>query len=770
MKCDPVNNFDTFNNSVRGYYVITFFTMNTISNLFVLTTIMTVTAAIGCPKDCSCHSQTLRCQGNILKVAIPTDTKEVYLTGFQPDPKTSLSKVHATWESVLKLQISLIFPSKIMYLADRCFEGLLNLTYLGIHGLYPKEPTGDFFLQSDTFYGLNNVKTLDLSGNPFLLMREVIKSLNTSNIMPALNTIILKDVQTFHHLPVYRTESNNFLKALHPRPIKELSMDGTNFEIDFTYMHNLCKTLEKVSMENAYITALYGAEYFVCPSLKELDFTNASVPFLQYMLKIKIQPNPSFVSIFNRYASFVFNVETLNINNFLLPTPAPLSFDNGLIYNVTGINMKVKYLHFRKNYLKKFNVSFQNMPFPPGTEIDVSDNNIEYIHLQSLSPGNNIRKIDLSSNRLHEMESNYPIEFANFLRFFTGLEEISLASNNLDSLPRNLFIGNTFLKTVNVSSNMLHFISFGLHSLSNLQYLDASNNVIRKLIEHQTREIEKHALNYGTLRRNSSFILDISGNSFDCDCRNLQFVRWIGQTSFIGGSGNGYICTYDGKQYDMKTDAFENVTKECKLKLLKRNLTIGICISFLLTISVVTCVTLWHRYRKKQNKIKAFLKQLRKKDEDHFLAFLSYCSEDTDFVLSEVSQKLNNEICAKTKKRAEYICIGDKHFRPGFPVITEVMLKMENSAVAIFVISQTFCNKSWCHIEIKEAMDLQKPIILIFKESVNENDMPKLVNRLFRQNTRCKFIRDTNGHWSLQPSWSILVTSLIELAAGNSKT
>nr|UTM63744.1 sP-TLR6 [Cyclina sinensis] len=732
---------------------------------FVLTALIGMAKSASCPRDCICKSNTISCQGNLLKKAIPDGITKARLTSFLPEPKETLSKVHESWASVETLEIDLEFPGSVNYLADKSFRGLRNLTYLGIHGIVPKNPPLDFFFNSETFYELDNLETLDLSGNTFLYLTEVTKSLSTEDTLPKLKTINLINIQSLTHKPIYRAETSAFLESLHSRKIKQLILDGAEFEIDFSYMRNLCKSVEVISMKHSRVFGLHKADFFACASLKELDLTNASVPFLQFLLRHPIQPFLNFVNIFNRYESFLFSVEKLSLDNFLPPDPKPLSFDKGFVFDAGGINLRVKYLNFRNNFLQNLNVSFRHMPFPKGTEIDVSGNNIEFIHTRSVDPGTGLRKINLESNKLYKMRKEYPGEFAVFLHVFTDLEDINLSYNKLTSLPRNTFSKNLCLKSINLSGNLINILSFDIKSLSNLQLLDLSENGFTGLSKREMTDLEKHVHNFSA----SNFVLNIRRNNFTCQCDRLSFIVWFKDSTFVSGEQKQYFCKYDDNLYDLKGDALEQIENECKLKLLKRNLVIGLSFCFCLIILTVLLIISFLRYRKKQNKIKTYLGYLRSKDESHFLAFLSYASEDTEFVMSQLANKLNDSVCIRTKRKAEYICIGDKHFRPGFPVITEIMCKMENSAVAVFVISQTFCDKSWCHIEAKEAMDLQKPVVLIFKEKIDETQMPDVVRKLFRLNTRCRFVQEPNGNWTLQPSFDVLTTSLIELAVGTEK-
>ena len=105
------------------------------------------------------------------------------------------------------------------------------------------------------------------------------------------------------------------------------------------------------------------------------------------------------------------------------------------------------------------------MSFPANTEIDVSFNGLKYIHPRSVYPGTNITKLDLSNNRLSEMESQSPHEYSIFLHIFADLEILNLSANSIRVIPWNMFQFNTKLETLELSGNQLTTISFNLNTV-----------------------------------------------------------------------------------------------------------------------------------------------------------------------------------------------------------------------------------------------------------------------------------------------------------------
>ena len=60
-------------------------------------------------------------------------------------------------------------------------------------------------------------------------------------------------------------------------------------------------------------------------------------------------------------------------------------------------------------------------------------------------------------------------------------------------------------------------------------------------------------------------------------------------------------------------------------------------------------------------------------------------------------------------------------------------------------------------MEVKEAYEQQKPILLIFTEHVEEDLMSQFLLNIYRRYTRAKFTR-RDYQYVLEPSWNCFVT------------
>ena len=84
------------------------------------------------------------------------------------------------------------------------------------------------------------------------------------------------------------------------------------------------------------------------------------------------------------------------------------------------------------------------------------------------------------------------------------------------------------------------------------------------------------------------------------------------------------------------------------------------------------------------------------------------------------------------------ICIGDRYFRPGHSLFTEIARCLENCAIVVAVMSKNYCRSFYCKLEIEQARIMGKSVIMIFIEDVEETEMSEVMKEVFRNFTRVK--------------------------------
>ncbi|KAH3887630.1 hypothetical protein DPMN_011648 [Dreissena polymorpha] len=102
------------------------------------------------------------------------------------------------------------------------------------------------------------------------------------------------------------------------------------------------------------------------------------------------------------------------------------------------------------------------------------------------------------------------------------------------------------------------------------------------------------------------------------------------------------------------------------------------------------------------------------------------------------------------------MCIGE-----------EIIRCIEDSAVIILAVSKHFYQKEWCRKEVQETYDQNKPIVLLFLEKVEPDEMGKVLLKLFSRYAHASWIPDSNGG-HIEPDWSILCDALLDLTVNKS--
>ena len=108
------------------------------------------------------------------------------------------------------------------------------------------------------------------------------------------------------------------------------------------------------------------------------------------------------------------------------------------------------------------------------------------------------------------------------------------------------------------------------------------------------------------------------------------------------------------------------------------------------------------------------------------------------------------------------MCFADKHFIPGQTIFADMIMCLQDSSVFLAVVSTRFCASNYCKFEIEQARVMQKPIILIYTEHVEENQMDPVTREIFNNFSRIKCVYE-NGKHIVQPGWKEICDSIIQL-------
>ena len=110
----------------------------------------------------------------------------------------------------------------------------------------------------------------------------------------------------------------------------------------------------------------------------------------------------------------------------------------------------------------------------------------------------------------------------------------------------------------------------------------------------------------------------------------------------------------------------------------------------------------------------------------------------------------------------DLVATGDRLFRLGRSIFAEIIQCLEESAAVVVVLSKNYCNSEYCQLEIEQARLMRKPIVIIMKEIVRENEMKAVIKEVFNNFTRATFRFDGEA-LKLQQDWEYISQCILQL-------
>ena len=516
----------------------------------------------------------------------------------------------------------------------------IEILKLGLSGLH--------HLSVNAFYGLTNTRTLDLTNCVYLEISQLTPSLSLYANLPKLKTLILSN---FGHQSAYGTNqiSQNFLDIAAHRNITNIDLSFSTFAFDINVSFTgLCKCLEKFNLENArLINKVFLNFPSACDSLRVINLSGMSFPSLPVFVG-NITVWPGVYPINQNWMKALNRVSILYINN-LIPKENYI-----FLYNVTPniqIENSFSELHISGYSAPVFEVKFKINP-DRIEYFDISKNKIERLSPDLLANLEHLKRIDLSNNRL-AVSKQFQDTFSKLFRNNSKLEIATLARNGMTYLPLNVFELNTELKRVDMSNNKVTQITFEIAHLHKLALLDLRGNLIEYLntwSRHQLDLLYNHKQETRNTTVDMPFTVDLRDNIFSCKCHSLDFIKWFVQSPLFEDSRNLYYCELDGERISMDTRAIKSSKFDCeKPQRETRRLLLVVLLPCVSTgIFVVMTIVLIKRYKKVKlyRRLREQIELIRENQfEFRFPVFLSYASEDSEFVEPNILQPLEVSFC-----------------------------------------------------------------------------------------------------------------------------
>ena len=603
--------------------------MGRLKSMFLTMTIIVTTKATAtsiCPESCICDNRQMKCNGEI-PTLIPDRITDVELLDIEVDMYVDGVFCKTSWNNVRNLSLVCLNKCQHRTIMDndafRCLGNLerLKLTLDELNGF-----------TNGTFLGLNNVTTLDLTGCTILCSSELIVALSDNTVLPLLKELILKsfgNVGCDIEIEVDQT----LVDILGKRPIQILDFSYSNvIFVKYPNLNPICDTLTTIDLSYSTIgsrSKVDGSK--VCKSLQVVNFNGAHFPGIEIL--------PSTYNFTNQAMSIDLERLYLSVNNI---------YANGLLSKDYSFLCQNCSLLFTRNNITNLEFCGYSL-INSDVEILFVENHLRRLALTNDSMGNIgltvfqnltlLNEIDLSYNRLSQ-SSNFDGTFHQLFRRNVLLEKLYLANNGFTYLPFDTFRSNRLLSLLDLSGNEFEQITFDVHYLLYLKVLDMRNNAIVAFNSGSRDALDELYSKQQTTKVNKTFEVDLRGNHFSCDCYSLDFVEWFVTAPYFTNKDQ-YTCQVNGQSFPMTELSIRAAKEDCERPIRRRR---TIILSFVVPSVTILCVIGaifgFVKQRRRLLRSKRFADRVRLLQGDcvdfRFLVFLSFSSEDDEFVLQHV--------------------------------------------------------------------------------------------------------------------------------------
>ena len=299
-----------------------------------------------------------------------------------------------------------------------------------------------------------------------------------------------------------------------------------------------------------------------------------------------------------------------------------------------------------------------------------------------------------------------------------GLNVLDISHNMIKSGHSLAPLGKlSNLRTLDLSSNILHNFSLDLTNMDNLIKLNLSNNNIKylsKLLTLQLSELQAKKLN------RSSVEVDLSGNLLSCKCTYIYFFHWMAKTSVLMVNRAEYQCEFDDgrilKLYRLQ-NVIETLEKQCY-----SNAWLELCVCLqTVYLCLVTLVSVLYRFRRTINycmlkvKLNRYLLRSHLNERKYtYSAFISCEHRDCKYFVKPYF--LPNLETDETQLK---FCIAQRNFVVGVTILDNIMRAMHRSRKIVFIISSYFLRSDWCKEELRIAHQVTLFALFNFRCTLN---------------------------------------------------
>uniref|UniRef100_A0A8C3BSR3 TIR domain-containing protein n=1 Tax=Cairina moschata TaxID=8855 RepID=A0A8C3BSR3_CAIMO len=387
------------------------------------------------------------------------------------------------------------------------------------------------------------------------------------------------------------------------------------------------------------------------------------------------------------------------------------------LMSVSDTAIAATYLELERNWLADLGDLYVIFQVPGVQYILLKQNRFSYCEKSvTVTENNQLIFMDLGENMLQLVwETGSCLDV---FRPLSKLQVLLLNNNYLNALPQGIFSGLISLEGLNLASNLLSHLSPGIFPKS-LRHLNLSGN---QLFSPEPEVFM------------SLSTLDITHNSYVCDCTLKSLLVWLNETNVtLAGSQFDRYCVYPPM---LAGEPLSFLTHDCDEDELQQTLRFSVFIftsttllMFLMAVIIFTrcrgICFVWY---------KTITKQLIDShppaagtSEYKYDAYLCYSKNDFEWVQNSLLKHLDSQYFDKNRFT---LCFEERDFMPGEEHINNIRDAIWNSRKTICIVTRQFLKDGWCveafnFAQSRYFSDLKDVLIMVVVGSLSQYQLMK---------------------------------------------
>lgn len=628
---------------------------------------------------------------------------------------------------------------KIKTLTSETFKYVPALEYVDISSCQINH------INPGTFTFMSNLSYLDVSFNTCLKFQGVE---NITYDLPHTSIKTLKFNKVHKKFVMNTRLPRSMMKNLANTKLTELHLDSNRVQqIENGAIGSFPLTIRKIyCSDNEFSYGEYLFEIVVLP----IEFFNVSLLFSTHIPDNKTEEECEEPDYFQQSITPITNSKLYVPPN---PFPVPVNLTT-VIYKQCQLRAEIAEFNVTENNLEYIDLSYNlfiswmgpMLFFTRLHYLDLSNNlcsNVSKVFFKSTP---NLQTLNIQNNLLgFVLPDDVDGEILQHVKL---LQEINLADNRIPNLHTHFFKYQTKLIRLFIGGNMLDDITFHINHMTQLSYLELSNNRISSLNITAREQLES------IFKTSNNLTIDLSGNPLKCTCDTIDFIKWMSTTRIKFQKLSSYYCKLsNGKKQQLNDPnmVYRILTKQCSSYT---TLIIGVVAALLLFISILIS-GLVYRYRWNLRYIYYMAKNkyqgqttVTQSDERTYKydAFISYEDKDRFFVHENLLKILEEESGFK-------LCLHKRDFLAGIDIAENITSAIHNSRKVIVIMTHNYLDSYWCmfeynmsRVESIYSRNKENILYLVFLEQISAKDLPLIILELVQNQSYIEYPNDEYGN------------------------